>query len=254
MKARGHDVLMLCDGGTEAAVRAAGLSAFCLPPQLNLSGFFNPELQRIFSAGEALTPMSPNPLQKWAKKSAMYLGEKLGKWSLDWILGSLLCIELGRLMAEKLKCPWCFVNPGFHFGDTTALPRKEDFSYVGALMYEHWLLPPLQKATLVLHVTDPMFDTVHGSLPPNHFYTGPLFWERPARVPAYIHEPGPPWVLISLSTAPQAKDMKIVRASLDALKNRHHPRLFCAPGVNLADLKKWIPLYSRICPGTKTDS
>ncbi len=220
MKARGHDVLMVCDKGTKTAVLSAGLSALCLPPGLDLSGFFNPALQIIFNTGEPLTPMTPNPLLKWAKKTAVYVEKKLGIWRPDWILGSLLCIELGRMMAEKCKCPWCFVNPGFHFGDTTNRPRKEDFSYIGALMYEHWLLPPLQKATLVLHATDPMFDKGSGSLPSNHFYTGPLFWEMPAPVPTYLHDPGPPWILISLSTAPQEDDIKIVQASLSALENQ----------------------------------
>ena len=220
MKARGHDVLMVCDEGTKAAVLSAGLSTLCLPHKFNLSGLFNPVLQRIFSTGEPLTSMTPNPLQEWAKKTAMYVEKKLGKWKPDCILGSLLCIESGRVMAERFKCPWCFVNPGFHFGDTTARPRKMDLSYIGALMYEHWLLPPLQEATLVLHATDPMFDNVHASLPSNHFYTGPLFWEMPARIPAYLNEPGPPWVLISLSTAPQVEEIKIVQASLGALENQ----------------------------------
>ncbi len=219
MKNRGHDVLMVCDGGTKAAVVSAGLSTLCLPAQLDLSVFFNPVLQEIFSTGEPLTPMTPNPLQEWAIKTARYVEKKL-KWRPDWILGSLLCIELGRVMAETLKCPWCFVNPGFHFGDTNTLPRRKDFSFIGALMYEHWLLPPLQKATLVLHATDPIFDRDHGVLPSNHFYTGPLFWEMPGRIPSYLHEPGPPWILISISTAPQLEEIKIVQASLDALENQ----------------------------------
>lgn len=218
MKARGHDVVMVCDSGTMGAVRAAGLSVLCLPSHLHLSNFFERALQRIFSTGEDLTSMTPNPLKEWAEKSVSYITEHLGKWSPSLILGSLLCLELGKVMARRLKKPWCFVNPGFHFGDTKNRPRKEDFSYIGAQMYEHWLLPPLKKAMMVLHVTDPVFDKGHGPLPSNHYYTGPLFWEKPAHIPEYLHEPGPPWILISLSTAPQTGDMEIVRASLSALE------------------------------------
>ena len=229
MKARGHDVLILCDKDTRAAVVSSGLSAFCLPSRLNLYGFFSPALQHIFSTGEDLTPMTLNPLKEWALKTAMYVEKKLVKWKPDWILGSLLCIELARVMAEKLKCPWCFVNPGFHFGDTTNVPRKEDFSYIGAQMYEHWLLPPLNKATLVLHATDPIFDKNHGNLPENHFYTGPLFWEMPGQIPSYLHEPGPPWILMSLSTAPQTDDINIVHAALGALRNQKFRVLITLP-------------------------
>lgn len=219
MQQRGHDVTLICDAQTEPWVRFAGLTAVCLPVHLNLSDFFLPAIQRLLTNGENITPQTSNPIGEWADQSVGFIQKALGKWRPTLILGSLLCLDLGAKLAETFNIPWCFVNPAFHFGDHDSRPRKEDFSPLGGQMYEHWLLPKVCKASLILHATDPVFDDVHPPLPGNHFHTGPLFWEMPAPVPDYLGAPGAPWILLSLSTAPQIAEMELLDAALSALKD-----------------------------------
>jgi len=71
---------------------------------------------------------------------------------------------------------------------------------------------------LILHATDPEFDFFSSSVPPQHKYVGPLFWELPKSIPEFLQEAGPPWILITLSTSPQPEDLTLVKIAIQALK------------------------------------
>lgn len=219
LHARGHDLLLVCDQGTATAVRAAGLPALCLPVRESLGRFFLPRLQRLLAGELTITGKGANPLAEWGRAIWPAVHRAMGAWRPSLIVGSLFCQYLAQRAASVWRVPWCCVNPSFSFGDRSGLARVEDFSTTGASMYQHWLLPPLCRADTVLHATDRVFD---GASPtgPNHLYTGPLFWEMQGTVPPLLAEPGPPWILLSLSTAPQDGDLQIVHTAAAALQGK----------------------------------
>ena len=75
-----------------------------------------------------------------------------------------------------------------------------------------------RAATLVLHASDAEFDFGFSALPAHHRYVGPLFWDPPTALPAYLESPGDPWVLVTLSSHAQ-DDLPIARAGLSGLQD-----------------------------------
>ena len=75
----------------------------------------------------------------------------------------------------------------------------------------------LGSADLVLHATDRVFDFDFAGLPPRHHYVGPLgIWEPPSEPPAYLNEPGDPWVLVTISSQ-LGDDLPLAEMALEAL-------------------------------------
>ncbi len=74
----------------------------------------------------------------------------------------------------------------------------------------------MDRANLVLHATDQVFDFNHANLPENHRYVGPLIWEPESLRPAYLDSAGDPWVLVTLSSQLQ-DDAAIARSAMDGL-------------------------------------
>lgn len=217
LRERGHAVRMVCDAGTAGAARAAGLPAICLPAALDLGGYFYPAVRRLLAGGGYLAPAAPNPLTVWARACASFVRSSLQGWRISVVVSAMMCQGLARDLSDALAVPWCFVNPSFYYGDRNTRPGSPDFSVPGAWMVRHWLLPLSRKAALVLHATDPVFDVPPEGLPTHHSYVGPLFWEMPAGIPEAFSRPGPPWVLVTLSSSPQAGDLAIVQAALGAI-------------------------------------
>jgi MGT family glycosyltransferase len=135
------------------------------------------------------------------------------------LLSSLFCMGLADRLGSELRVPWCFVNPSFYFGEASARPWDADFLGVSGHVFRYWFQPLMQRATLVLHATDAAFDAPPTRLPEHHHYVGPLLWESPIVAPAFLRTPGPPWVLVSLSTLPQDGEVAIARAAIRALRH-----------------------------------
>ena len=85
--------------------------------------------------------------------------------------------------------------------------------------FRHWFLPVAKRASLILHATDREFDVTPSSSPEHHRYVGPLLWEPAIASPAFLDTPGPPWVLVSLSTLPQDGEVAIARTGIRALRH-----------------------------------
>ena len=230
LQCRGHQVVVVCDAATKAAVRAAGCSPICLPSRLHLTKYFKPAIDAFLSGGDRLTATSPNPLLAWAEASTSFVLEAMDNWRPTLILGSLFGQYLAELLATACGVRWCCVNPSFYFGDRHYLPRRDDFSPVALKMYTHWLLPPLRRAHLVLHATDPLFDLPDHPLPSDHLYSGPLFWEMAIELPWSLQTYSPsPWVLIALSTAPQDGEEAIVQMAALVLADGQRQVLVTGP-------------------------
>ena len=234
---RGHDLMVVCDTTAEKSVQATGMVTLCLPQSLDLAHVFEPAIARLLSRKEKLILGGENPLEVWSKSCIDYVKIALNDWCPSLVLTSLFGVGLGRMLSKKFVKPWCFLNPSFSFSHSLRHPRKEDFSEMGVQMYRHWLLPLAKTANLVLHATDPEFDYCPKVLPAHHKYVGPMFWELPGNDLALLKKPGPPWVLMALSTSPQPADLTIVRTALKALRSKDFRILITlAPGHDKDDL------------------
>jgi MGT family glycosyltransferase len=132
------------------------------------------------------------------------------------VLSELFTMELARLIKAACGLRWCCLNPGCYFGPESTRPFEADF--VGRTRYYiQQFLQGIGEADLVLHGTDPLFDPPPPALPPHHHYVGPLWWERPSAVPTYLDGPGAPWVLVTVSSNPQAEEMTLARTALQTL-------------------------------------
>jgi UDP:flavonoid glycosyltransferase YjiC (YdhE family) len=218
LHARGHAVCLVCDTSTAVAVRSTGLPTVCLPPELE-QGDIRPLLRHLRASGQAIGPATPNPLVEWAQVCAPAIRATLQARQPTVLLSSLFCMGLADQLASDFAVPWCFVNPSFYFGEDSARPWEADFLGLSVGVFRYWFQPLSQRATLILHATDLAFDVLPARLPGHHRYVGPLLWETPAVAPAFLRLPGPPWVLVSLSTLPQDGEVDIARAAIRVLQN-----------------------------------
>lgn len=135
------------------------------------------------------------------------------------MISQLLCAAPARAFAEAAGLPWVFVNPSFYLGANPARPISDDWPEMG-LGLEHFLVPVIESADLVLHATDSAFDLVPTNLGAKHHYIGPLLWSPPGAVPPYLEEAGLPWALVSLSTATMPDEGELASAIVRALAGR----------------------------------
>src|SRR5262249_5448189 len=131
-------------------------------------------------------------------------------------LSQLLTVELASRVKAQTGVPWCFVNPAYYFGEHSLRLFDADIGSWERPLFAH-CQSLLDGADLVLHGTDAIFDPPPARLPRLHQYVGPLLWEPPSMLPAFVAEPGPPWVLVTLSLAPQREEIRLARAALTAL-------------------------------------
>jgi MGT family glycosyltransferase len=108
-------------------------------------------------------------------------------------------------------------------------------------------LPPSRRATLVLHATDREFDPAPPTMPANHHQVGPLIWESgDSPDMAFLDEPGPRWVLVTLSTLPQSEEILLARAAIEALAGRPVRALVTLPPGQPVDQLGELPPNARL--------
>jgi UDP:flavonoid glycosyltransferase YjiC (YdhE family) len=255
LRDRMHRVHVLCDGDLGAAPPPARLSAMHLPSALGQSSFYHPlHIPRMASRGETIGPDTLDPLVPWAEACLPHAIAALSAVRPTLLVSSLFCMPLADRLATEFAIPWVFVNPGCYFGDDARRPWQADYPGIVGDMFRHWLLPVANRATVVLHATDPEFDPPPATLPRNHHYVGPL--DLPPEtagvvVPNFLDERGAPWVLVTLSTVPQAGEMALARAALAALADQPvrvlltlapgHPRDELGPLPGNARVEGFVP-------------
>lgn len=249
LRERGHDVHVLCDGDVAATVGPFDLPTIHSPRELEQSGFYDLlHLLRMTERGESIDAGMPDPLAAWAQACLEPALKAVKPLRPILVLSTLFCMNLADRLAAELGIGWVFVNPSFYFGDDARRPWEADFAGLGAGMFRHWCLPLARRASMVLHATDPEFDPPPASLPANHHYVGPLGVQaQPSRVEtAFLAEPGDPWVLVTLSTLPQAGELALARAALEALADRAvRVLLTLAPG-HARDALDAVPANTRL--------
>lgn len=244
---RGHRVTVLCDSATERLIRPTGLSTITLPPEVDQSAYLTPGFvirwaDEIKAASGQPDANSSNPLVDWATAARPVSQEAMRSVKPDLILGSLFCMGLADQLAESAEVPWCFVNPGFYFGDHSIRRWEEDY-YGTAIQWlaEFCLYPLARRADLVLHATDPEFDFQPSQLASHHHYVGFLLWEASDELPEFVDQPGDPWALVTLSTAPQREELTLAHSALKALADQPVRTLLTVPGGNHAEKLGEIP-------------
>jgi MGT family glycosyltransferase len=147
-------------------------------------------------------------------------------------------MSLADSLAANAGVPWCFVNPGFYFGQNSTRHWDEDYYGIPIQwLAESCLFPLAKQADMVLHATDREFDFQPSLLPSNHHYVGFLLWEPSEQVPEYIEQSGDPWALVTLSTAPQREEFTLARSALQALADQPVRTLLTLPAeVNAQEL------------------
>jgi hypothetical protein len=173
-------------------------------------------LSTFIARWRAAGDVGPSPFRAWADACVPAVRTLVSEFRPQVVLSELFTMELARLIKAACGLRWCCLNPGYYFGPESTRPFEADF--VGRTRYYiQQFQQGLGEADLVLHGTDPLFDPPPPALPQHHRYVGPLWWERPSAVPTYLDIPGAPWVLVTVSSNPQAEEMTLARTALQTL-------------------------------------
>ena len=205
----GHTVQCFGDPTIAQDFASAGIAVKVVPAEDTMRTFF----ERWFGAGAA----GSSPLQAWAEACLPTVRELVSHFRPRLILSELFTLPLARLTKEACGLRWCYVNPGYYFGADSRRPFEADYIGPPGIIDRGELTHAVGEADLVLHATDPLFDPPPPSLPQHHHYVGPLWWERSNEVPPYLDVPGAPWVLVTVSSAPQPGEMTLAGTALRTL-------------------------------------
>ena len=110
----------------------------------------------------------------------------------------------------------------FYFGAGSPTKWEDDWHgrFVPRLARDCFA-PLVDRADMVLHATDPIFDFEPTFLPSAHHYTGFLLWESSNDEPAFLADPGLDWALVTASTSRPAEEETMLEAAVVALSS--HP-------------------------------
>lgn len=221
LRDRRHDVSLVGDRSVERAVAGLGMKVEALPPEYDLGPALMAAVRDAMSATDGdlaqAGPIVQTRMTAWAEATASAVAASIGARAPDVLLTSLFGVEV--VGAVDPACPWAVVNSTFYVGPDPPRPLEADFSPRAIPLLARYA-SLLEAADLVLHGTDQVFDFGFDRLPPRHHYVGPLgIWEPALAVPKYLDEPGPPWVLVTISSQLQ-DDLPLLEAALDAIAGR----------------------------------
>jgi UDP:flavonoid glycosyltransferase YjiC (YdhE family) len=220
LRTRGHDIQLLGDRSVERAIAGLGMGVKTLPPELDLGPALIGAIREAMGstggdhdAGQIVQ----QHMTAWAEAVARPVAEALLLDPPDAVVTSLFGVEVLDVVSPS--CPWAVVNSTFYVGPNPPRPLELDFGPRAIPLIARFA-SLLGSADLVLHATDAVFDLSFDRLPQGHHYVGPLgTWEPSSEVPAYLNEPGDPWVLVSISSQMQ-DDLPLVQAALAALEGK----------------------------------
>lgn len=218
-----YSVRLLCDQETTSAAVESGIPSYILPATCSAGNFYIGKINQLLKDRARIYEKTENPLVVWAEKAAAILQNDNDFPPPNLIISSLLCQPLASLLGRQFGVPWIFVNPAFSYLAHSHCNWQLDFSLTGAEMYQHWLLPFTQKADLIVHATDPLFDNSDPIVSEKEFYIGPLFHEQkpPPTLPTLPEDC--PCVIASISTSPQPREQQLLERIIEAGDVIRHP-------------------------------
>jgi UDP:flavonoid glycosyltransferase YjiC (YdhE family) len=217
---RGHKLIFFGDTTVAATLKSMGIETIGAAPEHDLGPrllALGKERQGLDLAAQA--DLTRRRLAMWSQELAPAVEGLLRQQRVDLLVTSLFGVGVAHLVSTQSSLPWCVINSTFYVGPHPPRPLEHDFHERTVLLFRSYFLPLLEYAPLVLHATDPVFDYHHTVLPARHHYVGPLLWEAPAPLPAYLAESGAPRVLVTLSSMVQ-DDLPLAQAALAALATR----------------------------------
>ncbi len=248
LAARGHAVRFLGDRAIAAALAGTGAETVVIDPGHEWLACLRRWREADGRDGRAAPP--PFPLPEWSADVTPLALRAAAEFAPGLILSTLFCSELASRTSAATGIPWCLVNPSFYFGPGAVRSAASDYAGPVIPLRTNYWLPLAGTASLVLHATDPEFDFAPAVVPAGHRYVGPQLWEPPAAPPPYLDAPGPPWVLATLSQAPQPGEHRLAAAALEALAARPlrvvMTRAGERPGAGRGELPESIHLTSHV--------
>ena len=173
------------------------------------------------TAAEGLSPAQlgeriADRLTQWSANLAPALTDVLSAEPFDAVVVSTFFGTAAASVCRVRGMRWAVVRSSFYQGPGSTRPLESDYAPSAVPAIRRLRQPALAQANLVLHPTLIEFEPALSGVPAHHHLVGPLLWEPETPAPAYLAEPGDPWVLVNLSTAAQP-DLAIVDAALAAL-------------------------------------
>ena len=213
---RGHRVAFVGDDAVGRTVAQRGITCTEIPPEQDMGRILGGVFKRLgdlslAEQGRVIT----DEIAAWSEDVGALVSGVIERERPDTIVTSLFGIGAADFAASRAAIPWAMVNPTFYVGPNPPRPLDADFGPRAIPLIEYFL-PLVDRATLVLHASDQVFDFDHDDLPENHRYVGPLIWEPESSLPAYLDDPGDPWVLVTLSSQLQ-DDAAVARSAMDGL-------------------------------------
>lgn len=216
MLKRGHHLVFLGDDAVARAVTPLGIACSPIPEKLDMGRILGGVFKRL--AGLSLKEQGHvlrDEIAAWSEAVGSLASDLIDKEQPDLLVTSLFGIGAANVAATPAGIPWVMVNSTFYIGPNPPRPLNVDFGPRAVPLIEYFL-PLVERAHMVLHATDQVFDFDYTDLPSNHRYVGPLIWETNGTAPRYLDEPGNPWVLVTISSQAQ-DDIPIARTALDGL-------------------------------------
>jgi len=217
---RGHAVTLLGDPDLAITGRQIGLRVLPSDGRYDISTVY----REARAAASGLSPSGQGErladgLIQWSAGVTPALTEVLEAEAFDAVVASTFFATAVAPACLERGLPWAIVRSSFYQGPGSTRPLESDYSPVVVPVIRRLRLPVLEQANLVLHPTVPEFEFELMDVPAHHHFVGPLFWEPESSDPSYLQEAGEPWVLVNVSTVPQA-DLPMVDAALAALRSR----------------------------------
>ena len=221
LRDRGHKTTFIGDASVQRTLAPLRVEVEVLPKEFDLGPRMGGVIQEAMkAAGGDLAkagPMIQRGMTVWAQDVAEPISRSIKHHHPSTIVTSLFGFE--AVAVARPPCPWAVVNSTFYIGPNPPRPLEEDIGPRALPLIKRYA-ELLESADLVLHATDHVFDYSFDRLPSRHHYVGPLgIWEPPRESPAYLDEPGDPWVLVSISSQRQ-DDVLLAEAAVEALADQ----------------------------------
>ena len=247
LRQRGHELIFFGDTTVVATLKSMGIETFGAAPEHDLGPrllALSKERQGLDLAAQAA--LTRQRLTMWSQELAPVVEGLLHDQQVNLLVTSLFGVGIAQQVSTQGRFSWCVINSTFYVGPHPPRSLEQDFHERTVLLFRSYFIPLLEEAPLVLHATDPVFDYNHTALPARHHYVGPLLWEAPAAIPAYLAEPGPPWVLVTLSSMVQ-DDLPLAQAALATLAS-HPLRVILTLGGDRQQVVLPVPPNARVEP------
>jgi UDP:flavonoid glycosyltransferase YjiC (YdhE family) len=210
---------LLGDAELETAAKGIGLRTLPSDQQYDISAVY----RDARTASEGLSPAElgeriADGLAEWSANLAPALTEVLTAEPFDVVVTSIFFATAAAPACRARGMRWAIVRSSFYQGPGSARALESDYAPIALPAIRRLRQPALAQANLALHPTVIEFEPPLSGIPAHHHLVGSLLWEPVTPAPAYLVEPGDPWVLVNLSTVAQA-DLAIVDAAVAALRS-----------------------------------